>query len=99
MNFAKTVVALFGFAPAEVQSRVPPLFAYLGIFPLVYFASPIASKLLEVARALSMYVEWGLIALALFSVAMVVQGLIRVVAFRDTWSWMGWLRRVIGPQA
>ena len=97
MDLVKTLLALFGFAPGDTQSRVPPIFAYMAVFPAMYFAAPVGSWLLAVARVLHPHVEWGVIAVATVSTAFVVQGLIRVLVFRDTWSWLGWIRRTLLP--
>ena len=91
------LLALFGFAPSDRQAKVPPIFAYMAVFPAMYFAAPVGSWLLAVARALHPHVEWGVIAVATVSTAFVLQGLVRVLVFRDTWSWLGWIRRTLLP--
>lgn len=100
MWFVQVILALFGFAPAEVQAKIPPVFGYMSIFPLAYFASPVGSHILRVAREyFHPAVEWGLIAVALVSSVLVWQGFLRVVFFRDTRSWLGGIRRVLVPDS
>lgn len=86
------VLALFGFAPTEAQAKYPPVIAWLILAAGAY---GVAWVLDWVAWLLGPVLSPYLRVPGVICVALVVQGFVRLLLFRDSLSWSGWLRERI----
>ena len=82
--------ALFGFAPSDTQANRAPLFAYLGLLMVCYFAAHIVDWL---ARLLGPSVSVYLRTVGLFATLLVAHSLYRIIVHRDDHSWGGYIRK------
>ena len=82
------LLALFGFAPTETQAKIPPILAYGLLVTACYFAAWIVDQLAGLMPVFSVYFR----TVGVLATALLVQGFVRAVFFRDGYSWSGWLR-------
>lgn len=84
------IFALFGFASSETQDNRAPLFAYLGLITVCYFAAQVVDWL---ARVLGPTVSVYLRTVGLFATLLVAHSLYRIIVHRDDHSWGGYIRK------
>ena len=86
------ILALLGFAPRDVQMRVPPLAGFLVAGLIWWYFAAVSTFAM---RLLGPYGSYAIMA-STVSLVFVVQGFVRVVVFRDGWSWNGSFRNALG---
>ena len=82
------LLALLGFAPTEGQAKWPPAIAWGGLITACYYAATIVEWLAWLMPIASVYFR----TVGVLAVALLVQGFVRLVLFRDGLSWSGWIR-------
>lgn len=82
------LLALFGFAPSETQAKYPPVLAWLLLGGACYGAAWIVEAAARLMPVLSVYFR----TVGVLAVALLVQGFVRFLCFRDSLSWTGWLK-------
>lgn len=86
------LLALLGFAPTETQARIPPVLAWLVLGAGAYFVGWVLDAVAWlIGPTFSPYLRVP----GVVCVALVVQGFVRLLLFRDSMSWSGWLRERI----
>ena len=85
------LLALVGFAPTETQARYPPALAWLGLCVAAYGTAWIVESISRLMPVLSVYFR----TLGVVAVALVAQGIVRSIFFRDGLSWSGWIRELV----
>jgi nucleoside permease NupC len=86
------LLALLGFAPAADQQRIPPVLAWLTLGAGAYFIGWVLDVIAWlIGSTLSPYLRVP----GVICTALVVQGFVRLLLFRDNLSWSGWLRERI----
>ena len=86
-----TLLALLGFAPSETQARIPPVIAWGLLLTACWFAAVVVEWAAWLAPGLSVYFR----TLGVLASALLVQGFVRTIVWRDGFSWSGWLRERI----
>lgn len=85
------LLALLGFAPADTQAKCPPVIAWGLLLTACWYAANVVEWAAWLAPVLSVYFR----TLGVLAVALLVQGFVRAIVWRDGFSWSGWLRERI----
>ena len=85
------VLALFGFAPSETQARIPPVLSWGLLLTACYFAAVVIEWAAWLMPVASVYFR----TVGVLATALLVQGFVRAIFWRDGFSWSGWLRERI----